>query len=99
MKSGLTFIGRYLTAVVLAAIVLVACCYCTKHKRTRSWGGEETITLPSGMKLLEVTWKENNSLWYLLEPMDSNYIPKTKIFKENSSFGIMEGTVKFVECR
>lgn len=99
MKFRLTFIGWYLASVVVAVIVLVACCSCTEHTRARSWGGEETVTLPSGTKLLEVTWKEDNSLWYLLEPMDSNYIPKTKTFKEDSRFGIMEGTVKFVECR
>jgi hypothetical protein len=85
--------------IVVVIIVLVVCCSCTEHTRARRFGGEETVTLPSGMKLLEVTWKEGNNLWYLLEPMDSNYIPKTKIFKKDSKSGMREYTVKFIECR
>jgi hypothetical protein len=54
--------------------------------------------LPKGEKLVEVTWKEN-SLWYLTEPMDDDYEPKTKSFREDSNLGILEGTVTFVETR
>lgn len=42
------------------------------------------------------TWKEVD-LFYLTEPMDSNYTPKTKIFREDSSWGVMESTVVFKE--
>lgn len=49
-------------------------------------------------KLVEATWKDSD-LWYLVEPMDSDYVPKTKIFKENSMIGIMEGEVKFIESK
>ena len=97
MKFRLTFIGWYFVSIMIAIILIVTCCSCTEHTRARSWGGEETVTLPSGMKLLEVTWKENNSLWYLLEPMDSEYTPKTKIFKEDSRFGMLEGKIVFIE--
>ena len=47
----------------------------------------------------EATWKGDGNLWYLVEPMDSNYVPKTKIFKESSMMGIMEGSVIFIETR
>ncbi len=50
------------------------------------------------MKLVEATWKENN-LWYLVEPMEEDYVPKTKVFIENSNAGMIEGKVTFVETR
>ena len=42
------------------------------------------------------TWKEVD-LFYLTEPMDSDYVPKTKTFREDSSWGVMESTVIFKE--
>ena len=54
--------------------------------------------LPKGEKLLMVTWKETD-LFYLTEPMDSNYVPKTKIFREKSSYGMLESTITFIESK
>ena len=71
---------------------------CTGNERAKAYGGTYTIKLDPGYKLVEATWKEA-SLWYLVEPMDSTDTPKTKIFKEDSSFGIIEGKVIFVETR
>lgn len=69
---------------------------CTSNSRARVWGGDMKIDLAPGEKLLEATWKEAE-LWYLTEQADSNYIPKVKVFKESSRFGVMEGSVTFVE--
>lgn len=69
------------------------------HYVTRKFGGNSTIKLEPGEKLIEATWKGDGNLWYLVEPMDSNYVPKTKIFKESSMMGIMEGSVIFIETR
>ena len=82
-----------LALAMLITIGLTSCNYCT-----RNFGGSTTITLEPGEKLVEVTWKESK-LWYLVEPMEDNYIPKTKVFKENSNAGMLEGTVTFVERR
>lgn len=71
---------------------------CTEQSRVRNFGGTLTIKLPKGQKLLMATWKET-SLFYLMEPMDSTYVPKDKTFKEDSSFGVMESTIIFKECR
>ena len=71
---------------------------CTENVRAKKYGGTYTIKLDPGYKLVEATWKEA-SLWYLVEPMDSTDTPKTKIFKEDSSLGIIEGKVIFVETR
>jgi len=91
MKKILT-----LLMVVLAAFAMSSC---TEQSRAKDLGGETTIKLEPGQKLVEATWKGDGDLWYLTEPMDSDYIPKTKTFKESSSWGIMEGTVTFIETR
>ncbi len=66
---------------------------------TREYGGTTTIKLQPGEKLIEATWKDDGNIWYLTEPMDSNYVPKNKIFKESSVFGQLEGKVIFIETR
>ena len=66
---------------------------------TREYGGTTIIKLEKGQKLIECTWKGDGDLWYLVEPMDSDYVPKTKEFIESSMIGVMEGKVIFVESR
>lgn len=65
---------------------------------SRHAGGTTTIKLDKGDKLIEATWKEG-SLWYLTEPMDSDYVPKKKTFKESSMYGVLEGKVIFIESK
>ena len=77
---------------------LVAMCSCTENQIARSYGGKMTIELPKGEKLINVTWKENN-LFYLTEPMEEGYIPKSKKFRESSNFGVWESEITFVESR
>ena len=84
--------------IILILAVLFAMTACTEQQRSREFGGDVTIKLKPGEKLVEATWKDDN-LWYLTEPMESDYTPKTKTFTESSSFGIFEGTVTFVERR
>ena len=81
-----------------AAILISGLSSCTENKMTRQFGGSTTVELPAGEKLVEVTWKDDN-IWILTEPMDSDYTPKTKIFREDSSWGVLKGEVKFVEKR
>lgn len=83
---------------MLIALVSLVCVTssCTENQRVREFGGEMTVKLEPGQKLMMATWKEDN-LFYLTEPMDENYEPKTKVFQENSSYGIMETKVIFVE--
>lgn len=45
-----------------------------------------------------VTWA-NANLFYLTEPMDSVYTPKTKTFKEKSICGAMASTIIFRESK
>lgn len=63
---------------------------------TRSFGGSMTLKLEPGVKLEEITWKED-SLWYLTRPMRDGEEPETHTFQQSSEFGILEGTVTVVE--
>ena len=80
--------------ILFTALCLISC----DQMLTRQFGGTTKITLDPGEKLVEATWKEDN-LWYLVEPMDSDYVPKTKVFKESSLYGALEGKVIFIENR
>jgi len=82
---------------LIGLVALFCLCSCD-HYVTRKFGGSTNITLEPGEKLVEATWKEGD-LWYLVEPMDSDYVPKTKVLKENSMYGVMEGKVVFIERR
>lgn len=95
---GLSFIGWYLVIFFIVVCAVIAIVSCTENTRARMYGGTVNVMLPRGQKLIEVTWKESE-LWYLTEPMDSDYRPKTKVFKEDSRFGVLEGTVNFIERR
>ena len=79
-------------------IALVAMCSCTENQRARAYGGNMTIELPKGEKLVNATWKEAN-LFYLTELMEEGYVPKSKKFRESSNFGVWESEITFVESR
>lgn len=84
--------------VFLAVLMLLCLVSCTEQARVRSFGGEMSIELPKGKRLIMATWKEVD-LFYLLEDMDSLYIPKNKEFIENSSYGILESKIIFIESK
>ena len=71
---------------------------CTENSRVKNWGGEGTINLPKGRKLVNVTWKETQ-IWYLTRAMDSNDVAETYQFHEESSYGVMEGTYNIIETK
>ena len=71
---------------------------CTENKIARKFGGDMTIRLKPGEKLMMATWKEDN-LFYMTEPMEAGYQPKEKKFYEKSSWGVLETTVTFIESR
>lgn len=85
--------------LILSIVLLIFLAGCTQQSRSRNFGGTATIKLSPGMKLVEATWKDDNNLWYLIEPMDPDYEPKEKLFIESSSWGVMEGKVIFIESR
>ena len=84
--------------IILVAIIAIATTSCTENQRTRSLGGNMTIELPKGQKVTMATWKDAD-LFYMLEPMEDDYVPKTKTFVENSNWGVLECSITFVESR
>lgn len=81
---------------VLYVLPLLVLFGCTENQRAKSWGGDATLDLPKGEKLVNVTWKESQ-LWYLTRPMKSEETAETYVFHESSNYGVMEGTVTITE--
>lgn len=71
---------------------------CTENSRVKNWGGDGTLTLPKGQKLINVTWKESQ-IWYLTRPMTPQDSCQIYTFHESSSWGVMEGTYTIVEVK
>lgn len=65
---------------------------------TRNFGGTTTINLEPNQKLEEITWKDDDSLWYLTRPMTENDIAETHTFHQSSDYGL-EGTVIIIESK
>ena len=84
--------------ILAIALVAISLASCTENSRVKNWGGEGTINLPKGQKLVTVTWKETQ-IWYLTRPMDSTDVAETYRFQEESSYGVMEGTYNFIETK
>jgi hypothetical protein len=84
--------------ILAIALVAISLASCTENSRVKSFGGEGTLNLPKGQKLVNVTWKESE-LWYLTRPMDSTDVAQTYQFKEESSYGVMEGTYNIIETK
>lgn len=84
--------------VILSLLILLSFSGCTDKTIAREWGGSTTLELPAGEKLIEITWKDAN-LWYLTRPMRDDESPETYTFREDSEFGIFEGTVTIIESR
>jgi len=88
----LFFIFGFVMILIITVVSLNSC----DQSITRTMGGITKIELEHGERLIEVTWKDDN-IWYLVEPMDSDYVPKTKTFKESSRIGMLKGKVIFYE--
>lgn len=56
------------------------------------------IKVKPGYKVTMATWKQDN-LFYMIEKVDSSYVPTEKILVEDASWGVLETKVKFIESR
>jgi len=83
-------------AVLVLLFVVIGMTSCTENARTRTFGGESTIILPEGTKLINVTWKETD-LWYLTRKREPGEKIEEYTFQEKSSFGVWEGTFHIKE--
>ena len=72
-------------------LLLTGCQYTTKR-----FGGQMTLELSPGVKLEEITWKDDD-LWILTRPMRENEKAETHVFYQSTNFHIMEGKVTIIE--
>ncbi len=86
---------KNLIILTLFALFLLSC---TKNQRARSFGGTAKLEIPCGHKVTNITWKKDE-LWYSTVPMEQGYTPKTQNFREESSYGIMEGNYLLIESK
>jgi hypothetical protein len=96
-KKKIVFMSIY-TATIYLIVALISLSSCTENSRAKNFGGTAKITLPKGEKLVTATWKES-SLWYLTRPMHDDEVAEEYYFKEESSFGVWEGTYVIVETK
>jgi len=85
--------------VILSAIAIIALSTsCTENARVKRFGGEGTINLPQGQKLINVTWKQDE-IWYLTRKMHNDEKAETYQFQEESAWGVVEGTYNLIESK
>ena len=82
--------------LVLILMVVFALSSCTENQRAKSFGGSAQINLEPGKKLVNVTWK-GEDMWYLVRDMKDGESPERYEFVEESSFGVLNGTVVILE--
>lgn len=76
--------------LLLSAFILPLLFSCTENQRARSFGGTSVIELPKNTIVLNASWKKED-LWVILKDTITNEV----YVRESSSFGLMEGEVKF----
>lgn len=94
-NARLSVVSAAALAALIAALSLTGCDQSMAH----SFGGSMTLTLEPNEKLEMITWKDDDSLWYLTRPMREDEEPETHTFQQSSEFGVFEGTVTVVETK
>jgi hypothetical protein len=82
-----------LLSLVALALALTSC---TENSMAKQFGGTMTISLPANTTFVNATWKEDE-LWYIYRPRKAGETPSITVMQEDSKFGLIEGTVQFVE--
>ena len=90
-RKHLVLLSMFCVLFITTSLLTTGC-----QSVTKNYGGTTEITLDPGLKLEEITWK-NDSLWYLTRPMRDDETAETHTFSESSNFGVFEGTVIIIE--
>jgi len=83
---------------ILLLIPTLALTGCTQNQRAKQFGGNAELKLPPNQKLICVTWEESH-LWYLTRQMRTNEVPESYTMKEQSSWGVFQGTYNIYETK
>ena len=84
--------------LIIVLVIVVVASFVGCNTGARYFGGEMTVELEPNEKLANITWKDE-SLWILTKPMTESDVAETYTFKEDSNFGVWEGTVTIVETK
>lgn len=84
---------------LLMLVVAILSSGCTDNVRAKLYGGTMKRQLPKNQKLMMVTWKEGGNLWILTRPMRTNEMTETYTFQEDSTMGLIQGTVIIQETK
>ena len=77
-----------LVSLMVAMASLSGCGAIARH-----WGGTMNVDLPINTKLVNCQWDAHDNLWYITKPVTQQDTQETYEFKEDSNFGVMNGTV------
>jgi hypothetical protein len=83
-------------SIILLMLMSLSFISCTENSRAKNFGGNAKLDLPTGEKLVLVTWKDD-ALWTLTRDMKSDEVAETYKFKEKSSLGMLEGSYTIIE--
>lgn len=86
------------TLILTALLGVLALTGCTQNQRAKSFGGQADLNLPPNEKLVTVTWEQDH-LWYLTRPMRTNETAEVYVMKEQSSWGVWQGTYNIREFK
>ena len=90
---------KKISILIIGVTMLFLVGGCSQQGAVRAFGGDMTIELEPNTKLELITWKDDDSLWYLTRPMTENDIAETHTYQQSSAFGVFEGTITIVETK
>jgi hypothetical protein len=80
-------------------MILCSLLSCSSNNRAKNLGGTMTIDLPKDTKLVNITWKNDDDIWYLTRPMTSGEEAQTYTFKEKTGLNFLSGSVIIKESK
>lgn len=95
--SPLSFVLSGICLLCAMFIIAFSLSACNGQYMAKNWGSTYEINLDPGYRLVEITWKDEDNLWYLVRPFEEGEEPTEYLFREESAYDIIEGTVKIIE--
>lgn len=81
---------KHLITLLVGFALTMSILSCTENERAKNFGGSMNVQIQPNEVFINATWKEDE-LWIVTK----DTVTKEFHFREHSSFGIMEGEVKF----
>ena len=92
--------------LIILSVLALLLCGCGQHPNddvkssgsvvAKKVGGTANIVLPPKQKLVSVTWKRDD-MWILYRPFREGEFAEEYTYKEDSTFGMMEATLRIKE--